>query len=102
MPKGCGSATRRTTHSWLPVSNQKASGALGAEQSAYQGQGAALLAFGSSEMDRRRDDDRRTDRYDRRRDERSIDRLRARGYDRPGRGAGGTRNRGGRRSAARR
>ena len=38
-------------------------------------------------MDRRRDDDRRTDRYDRRRDERSIDRLRARGYDRPGRGA---------------
>ena len=50
--------------------------------------GAALLAFGSSEMDRRRDDDRRTDHYDRRRrDERSIDRLRARGYDRPGRGA---------------
>jgi len=41
-------------------------------------------------MDRRRDDDRRTDRYDRRRrDERSIDRLRARGYDRPGRGADG-------------
>ena len=39
-------------------------------------------------MDRRRDDDRRTDHYDRRRrDERSIDRLRARGYDRPGRGA---------------
>ena len=51
--------------------------------------GAALLAFGL-EMDRRRDDDRRTDRYDRRRrDERSIDRLRARGYDRPGRGADG-------------
>ena len=50
--------------------------------------GAALLAFGT-EMDRRRGDDRRTDRYDRRRDERSIDRLRARGYDRPGRGAGG-------------
>ena len=47
-----------------------------------------LLAFGL-EMDRRRDDDRRTDRYDRRRDERSIDRLRARGYDRPGRGADG-------------
>ena len=47
------------------------------------------MAFGSSEMDRRRDDDRRTDRYDRRRDERSIDRLRARGYDRPGRGADG-------------
>jgi len=41
-------------------------------------------------MDRRRDDDRRTDRYDRRRrDERSVDRLRARGYDRPGRGADG-------------
>ena len=40
-------------------------------------------------MDRRRDDDRRTDRYDHRRDERSIDRLRARGYDRPGRGADG-------------
>ena len=41
-------------------------------------------------MDRRRDDDRRTDRHDRRRrDERSIDRPRARGYDRPGRGAGG-------------
>ena len=40
-------------------------------------------------MDRRRDDDRRTDRYDRRRDERSIDRLRARGYDRPGRGTDG-------------
>ena len=40
-------------------------------------------------MDRRRDDDRRTDRYDRRRDERSVDRLRTRGYDRPGRGAGG-------------
>ena len=41
----------------------------------YQGQQlrAALLAFGI-EMDRRRDDDRRTDRYDRRRrDERSID-----------------------------
>ena len=57
----------------------------------YQGQQlrAALLAFGT-EMDRRRDDDRRTDRYDRRRrDERSIDRLRARGYDRPGRGADG-------------
>ena len=49
---------------------------------------AAILAFGI-EMDRRRDDDRRTDRYDRRRDERSIDRLRARGYDRPGRGADG-------------
>ena len=51
----------------------------------YQGQQlrAALLAFGI-EMDRRRDDDRRTDRYDRRRrDERSIDRLRARGCDRP-------------------
>ena len=48
------------------------------------------MAFGSSEMDRRRDDGRRTDRYDRRRrDERSIDRLRARGYDRPGRGADG-------------
>ena len=46
----------------------------------YQGQQlrAALLAFGI-EMDRRRDDDRRTDRYDRRRrDERSIDRLRRR------------------------
>ena len=40
-------------------------------------------------MDRRRDDDRRTDRHDRRRDERSIDRLRARGYDRPGRGTDG-------------
>ena len=50
---------------------------------------APLLAFGI-EMDRRRDDDRRTDRYDRRRrDERSIDRLRSRGYDRPGRGADG-------------
>ena len=49
---------------------------------------AALLAFGI-EMERRRDDDRRMDRYDRRRDERSIDRLRARGYDRPGRGADG-------------
>ena len=47
------------------------------------------MAFGI-EMDRRRDDDRRTDRYDRRRrDERSIDRLRARGYDRPGRGTDG-------------
>ena len=41
-------------------------------------------------MDRQRGDDRRMDRYDRRRrDERSIDRLRARGYDRPGRGADG-------------
>ena len=41
-------------------------------------------------MDRQRGDDRRMDRYDRRRrDERSVDRLRARGYDRPGRGAGG-------------
>ena len=50
---------------------------------------AAPLAFGI-EMDRRRGDDRRTDRYDRRRrDERSVDRLRARGYDRPGRGADG-------------
>ena len=53
-------------------------------------------------MERRRDDDRRTDRYDRRRDERSIDRLRARGYDRPGRGADGGGHARGRRGDERR
>ena len=50
----------------------------------YQGQQLRAAPWPSAlEMDRQRGDDRRMDRYDRRRDERSIDRLRARGYDRP-------------------